>query len=97
MIAKTVDRVVFIDWFRGEIAKAQQERSARPGVTASGELEWVVFERDTLLNLINRQMAKLGKPQVEMPAVMLIEDSAVGHFDYTRKLAIGAAELVLAD
>ena len=88
--------MALLDWFRREIAKVQQERPVRPGVTTSGELEWVAFERDKLLGLINQQLAKLGKPPVEMPAVMLIENSAVGHFDYTQKLAIRAAELVLA-
>ena len=96
MSARSIDRVALIDWFRREIAKAQQERTSRLGVTASGELEWVVFERDKLLELINRQLARLGKPQVEMPAVMQIENSAVGHIDYTQKLAIRSAELVLA-
>ena len=96
MTTHNIDRMALIDWFRCEIAKTQQGRPARPGVTAFGELEWVVFERDKLLDLINRQLAKLGKPQVEMPAVMQIENSAVGHIDYTQKLAIRSAELVLA-
>lgn len=94
MTARNVDRRALISWFVREISKVQQERSARPGVT-NGELEWVVFERDKLLDLINRELAKLGKSQVEMPTVVQIEQSAVGHVDYTQKLAIRAVDLVL--
>jgi hypothetical protein len=95
MSTRTTERRALIALFVTELAKAQQERPARPDVT-DGELEWVVFERDKLLELINRERAKLGKSQVDRPTVMQIEQSAVGHFDYTQKLAIRAAELVLA-
>lgn len=96
MTARIADRRMLIDWFVREISKVQQERPARQDVT-DGELEWVVFERDKLLELINWKRAKFGKPQVEMSAAMRIDQSAVGHVDYTQKLAIGAAEVVLAD
>jgi hypothetical protein len=96
MSVGTPNRRALIEWFVREISKVQQERAERPGVTEAGELEWVVFERDKLLGLINWELAKIGKPQVEMPKVMQIEQSAVGHVDYTQKLAIRAAELVLA-
>lgn len=96
MTTRSIDHIALIDWFRRELAKAQQERPARPGVTDSGELEWVVFEREKLLELVNARRAKLGMPAVDMAAVMRVETSAVGHVDYTQKLALGAADLVLA-
>lgn len=96
MTTRNIDRMALIDWFRREIAKAQQERPARSGVTASGELEWIVFEREKLLELINAKCGKFGTPAVNMDAVMRVENSAVGHVDYTQKLALGAADLVLA-
>ncbi|WP_143765246.1 hypothetical protein [Catenulispora acidiphila] len=92
-----VDRRALIARFADEISKVQQERYLRGGVTDSGELEWVVFEREKLLDLVNAELAKFSKSPVDMAAVMLIENSAVGHIDYTQKLAIRAAELVLSE
>ena len=97
MTTRPLDRRALIDWFYRELCKAQQERNARPGMTDAGEPEWVVFERDKLLELINLRRARLSAPAVDMAAVERIENSAVGHIDYTSKLAIRAAELVLAD
>lgn len=96
MTTRTIDRRALIEWFVRELSKAQQERPTRQGVTDTGELEWIVFERDKMLELINAERTKFGAPAVGMDAVMRVENSANGHFDYTQKLAIGAAELVLA-
>lgn len=96
MTTRAVDRRALVDWFVRELSKAQQERPKRQGVTDTGELEWVVFERDKLLELINLRRARLGAPAVDMDAAMRIENFANGHFDYTQTLAIGAADLVLA-
>ena len=96
MNTDSADRRTLIESFVREISKAQRERAERPHPTEAGELGWVAFERDKLLGLINQELAKLGKPQVEMSAVVRIEDSAVGHVDYTQKLAIRAVELVFA-
>lgn len=92
----TSDRRTLAYRIRRELIKAQRERPARPNATESGELEWAVFEREKLLELINAERAKLSMQAVDMAAVMRIENSAAGHFDYTQTLAIGAADLVLA-
>lgn len=97
MTARTIDRRALIDWFVRELSEAQKERPARQGVTDTGELEWVVFERDKLLELINLRRSRLNAPAVGMAVVEQIENFAVGHFDYTKKLALGAADLVLAE
>jgi len=91
------DRRALIGWFMRELSKAQQERPQRQGVADSGELEWIAFEREKLLELVNGRRAVLGLAAVDMDAVMRVENSANGHFDYTQKLALGAADLVLAD
>lgn len=95
MTTRPLDRRALIDWFYRELCKAQLERSARPGMTDAGEPEWVVFEREKLLELINLRRAKLGKLAVSMDSVEQVENFAVGHFDYTKKLALGAADLAL--
>jgi hypothetical protein len=97
MTTRSLDRVALIDWFRRELAKVQQERAARPGVTEFGNLEWVVYERGKLLELVNTERVKLGMPPVDVAEILQVENAAVGHFDYTQKLALGAADLVLAD
>lgn len=96
MTTRSISRKALIDRFIDELAMAQEERLSRQGVMESGELEWIVFERNRLLELINAERAKLNTAPVDMDAVMQIEQSAVGHVGYTSKLAIGAAELVLA-
>jgi hypothetical protein len=95
MSTRSNKRKMLADWFVRELAKVQLERPARQGVTEDRELEWVAFERDRLLELVNAERAKPGKPAVNMAAAMQIETSATGHFDYTQKLALGAADLVL--
>lgn len=95
MTTRPIDRRALIDWFVSELSKAQQERPVRQNTTDTGELEWIVFERDKLLELINLRRARISAPPVDMAAVERIENSAVGHSDYTLKLAIRAAELVL--
>lgn len=90
-----MDRRALIALFVAELAKAQQERPARQGVTDFGEFEWVLFEREKLLELINAERTGLGFPPEEMEAVVQVENSAAGHYDYTRTLAIGAADLAM--
>lgn len=96
MTARTIDHRALIDWFVRNLSSAQLMRAERQGVTESGELEWTAFERNYLMYLINDRCLKFGAPVVDMEAVMRIENSAVGHSDYTQKLAIRTAELVLA-
>lgn len=94
--ARTTSRRALIAWFTDELVRAQRERTSRQRVTDTGELEWVVYERNRLAELINAARADLGKPAVSMDAVMRVENAANGHFDYTAMLAVGAADLVLA-
>jgi hypothetical protein len=96
-IRSTRTRAELIAWFVDELVQAQEARPEREGMLSSGETEWVVFERTRLLDLVNQERARLNKPPVDIDAVMRVENSAVGHFDYTSKLALGAADLVLAD
>lgn len=95
--ARPIDRRALIALFIAELTKAQQERSEREDITDSGEPEWAVFEREKLLELVNAERASRGIPPATMEAGIRVENSAVGYFDYTRTLAIGAADLVLAE
>lgn len=95
MTARTMDRRALIDWFVRELSAAQQERSARDGITDFGEPEWAVFEREKLLELVNAERARRGFPPASAEAVVRVENYASGHYDYTRTLAIGAANLAM--
>lgn len=92
-----LSRRALITWFTNELIRAQQQRPSLQGVTETGEPEWVVFERARLEGLINAARADFGKPAVNMDAVLRVENNANGHYDYTATLAVGAADLVLAD
>lgn len=95
MTTHTVDRRVLIDWFVRELSKVQQERSAREGITDFGEPEWALFEREKLLELVNAERARRGFPPTSAEAIIRVETSASGHYDYTRTLALGAANLAM--
>lgn len=95
MTARTIDRRALIDWFVRELSKAQQERPARENITDFGEPEWALFEREKLLELINAERERRGFPPVGMEAVVRVENYATGHYDYTRTLALGAANLAM--
>lgn len=90
-----MDRRALIALFIAELTKAQQERSGREDITDFGEPEWAVFEREKLLELVNAERASRGFPPASAEAIVRIENSAVGHYDYTRTLALGAANLAM--
>jgi len=57
----------------------------------------MVFERETMLNLINSERKSIGKNPIDMNKVIKVENQAVGHFDYSRKFALYCSELVESD
>jgi hypothetical protein len=68
---------------------AQQQRPNR------SVAEWIVFERATLAAEINKRREFLGKRPVSCEDVERIEHQAVGHSDYSSKLALYCAQMVL--
>lgn len=61
---------------------------------ASGDLGWVVFERITMLDAVNRIRSRYGRAPVSRDDIEFAERRAVGHIDYVAKFAMGAADLV---
>lgn len=79
------------------LAAAQQERHLRQDwVEQPGQREigWVVHERQVMTARVNLLRSRLGLPPVPMTAVAIKENLAEGHIDYTKKWAIGCADLV---
>jgi len=78
---------------------AAKERSKRgefvpPTWTEPG---WVVFERDTMLTAINKERLARGFDPLSLQMFMRVEQLAVGHSDYSTKLALYCAELAVGE
>lgn len=78
------------------LATAASERDQR-NTFENGELEWVLYERRTMHDAVNRLRARYGKPPVTEDAIRQVESRAVGHIDYMQKFALGALGLVHED
>lgn len=76
---------------------AQSDRSRRKGVSPTGELEWITYERammlDTTIALLIRHQLPIDA-DAATKAVTNAESAASGHADYTAKWALGCAEYV---
>lgn len=81
---------IFTRLIQAEHAK----RPSRPG-TLNGEPEWVILERDALLQDVNAQRGLLGKVPITTDIFIRREQTCVGHVDYASKLCIACVELVL--
>ncbi|MGN7186967.1 hypothetical protein [Microbacterium enclense] len=83
------------DLMRTTLADAMAHRDERPDFDpVTGELGWVLFERQAMLVAVNERRASAGLDPVTLGDVERVETSACGHIDYARKFAWGCAELV---
>lgn len=75
---------------------ATGERSKRRDFdTESGELGWVIFERQQMHSAVNKLRAKAGLAPVPIERIERAEMSASGHIDYVEKFALRCADLVI--
>jgi len=88
-----IERLRLRDLFRVTLITAQKERDRRQEIFG-GELAWVIYERETMLNAVNRARAAYGKQPLPPAAVERVEGLATGHVDYTDKFALYCTELV---
>jgi len=91
-----------LEALRQVLVTAQAERSKRQEWVASedgtpGELGWVLFEREQMLQAVNDLRTRAGKTPVSAEQVTQAEQRAMGHVDYTTKFAIACADLVAGD
>ncbi|WP_157831590.1 hypothetical protein [Microbacterium hominis] len=71
-------------------------RSSRNGFDdESGELEWVVSERQRMLAEVNGIRRSTGADPVTAEQIKNAERPAIGHSDYATKFALYCAELAL--
>lgn len=93
--------------FKATLIRAQSERLARGGWTDQegtplpewvphAEPGWVLFERQVMVDAVNRVRRNAGLPESSRADVERAERQAVGHSDYTAKFALYCTELALS-
>ncbi|KXO90955.1 Uncharacterised protein (plasmid) [Tsukamurella tyrosinosolvens] len=82
------------DDFSAALTQAASEREIRSAILGSGEPAWVEYERNVMLFAVNNARLERGRPVVDSADVLRVENTAVGHVDYTFKFALRCAELV---
>ena len=82
---RNISRRQLLTTFREELARAQEQRRSR--------LDWIEFERNTMLGLVNEERRLRGLPQVSLEDILWVETMAEGHMDYSKKFAIYCAEM----
>jgi len=75
----------------GDAQKRRSEKSKQIG----DELEWVIYEREVMLQATNAVRLQRKKPQITVEEVHRVEEMAVGHVDYSQKFALYCAQLAL--
>jgi len=78
------------DRFHKILVEAQKLRPEK-SQWLNGELEWVIYERQVMLEAVNT--ARFNRGLSPLTNVDSAERCAVGHIDYTRKFALYCAEL----
>jgi hypothetical protein len=79
--------------------KAQEQRNNKkqwvndPANIGKEDLEWVLFERQTMLDLTNQERKENNLPPIPIEEIIRAENLAIGHCDYTYKFALYCAEI----
>lgn len=79
----------YFDSFHASLKRAQEDRNCLPYP------EWQEYELLTMVRNVNRVRTHKGKPMVSVADVMVVEQQASGHLDYTKKFALYCAELAV--
>lgn len=90
-----------LEHFREKLTEVQRQRDysnnkvvkVKMGDDISDEPAWAVFEVESMHNEINRLRAHLGKANIPLEAVWIVESMAKGHVDYSMKFAWYCANL----
>jgi hypothetical protein len=90
-----------IQEMHSKLVAAQQSRDQRTEFVSSNdssnrhpELGWVVFERQSMFDAVNAKRHVHKLPPINMELfIRKVEQLAVGHCDYTQKIALYCAEM----
>lgn len=80
------ERLALHRLFKDSLVEAQSQRKMRD--------DWVDFERQTMLDEVNKEMAKRHLPPASTLDITKAESKAEGHVDYTSKFALYCAFVV---
>lgn len=75
--------------------RANRDEWVPVGLTET-ELAWVLYERQVMVEEVNRLRANRGLTAIDQADVERVERMAVGHSDYSRQFAFGCARLVVS-
>lgn len=85
-------------YFKRAFALAASDRYRRPELDpVTGEPGWVLHERESLLEAVNRLRSRRNLPPMTAADVAAAETSAKGHIDYVTKLSYRLADLAAAE
>lgn len=92
------DRLQLTDQLHRVLREAAQQRDLRGDLDpATGELGWVLFERQQMLGAVNRAREAAGRALVTEDQVRVAAMTATGHIDYAQKFALRCADLALEE
>lgn len=75
---------------------AQKHRSEKSKWIGNG-LGWVIYEREVMLQVVNAVRLQRKRPRIMVEEVRRVEESAIGHTDYSQKFALYCAQLALEE
>lgn len=81
-----------ISKFDSALTEAQKFRSEK-SKWIDNEIEWMIYERNVMFELVNQERKLHGLEPVKIEDVLRVENCAAGHSDYTRKFALYCAEM----
>lgn len=82
------------DVFIKKLSAEQKHRETRNKII-NGESEWVVAERQFMIDLTQKTRKEIGFEPVEESLILRAEREACGHSDYSSKFALYCAEIAL--
>ena len=91
-----LDYRALTDHFEEVLIEASAERQSRPDMVedeGTREPGWVVHERAVMRQEVDSVRAARAMPPISDAAMQRAEALALGHSDYTRKFALGCADL----
>lgn len=90
-------RAAFNDLLETLVAAQGERHKRQDWVEQPGyrEIGWAVHERQVMTDRVNLLRSRAGLAPVPMTAIAIKENLAMGHIDYTKKWALGCADLVI--
>ncbi|UBV13050.1 hypothetical protein [Mycolicibacterium fortuitum] len=83
--------------FTAALIDEAEHRDERVERLPSGELAWMVHEREFMHRLTNTARADRGLAPIGIDCITAVESSASGHTDYAGKFAMYCADLVFGE